>query len=133
MTLLDTHVLLWLRSGSQRVGTRTRWEVNRALQANEGAVSAISFWEVGLLREKRRIELDFEIDEWRRLLLREGLVEIPVDGQIAARAASLSGFHRDPADRLIAATAIVGRHRLVTADERILAWPGGLQCQRASD
>ena len=133
MIVIDTHVLIWLRAGSHRIGLRTRREVDRALQANEAAVSAVSFWEVALLQEKRRIELDFEVSEWRRLLLHEGLVEIPLDGQIAVRAASLEGFHRDPADRFIVATALVGGCPLISADERILAWPGGLRCQRPSD
>ena len=62
-------------------------------------------------------------DERRASLLREGLVEIPVDGAIAARAGSLRDIHGDPADRLILATACEG-HRLITADARLLDWTG---------
>ena len=126
MMLLDTHVLIWLRSGDRRLGSRARQEVERGLVANDVAASAITFWEIGLLRERGRIELDHDVGEWRRLLLREGLSEIPVDGAIAVRAAGLTGLHRDPADRLILATALQG-HRLVTADERMLDWSGRLR------
>ena len=66
-----------------------------------------------------------DIGSWRMDLLREGLIEIPVDGDIGIRANALADFHADPADRIIVATAM-GGHRLVTADERILAWAGSL-------
>ena len=62
---------------------------------------------------------------WRREQLGQGMVEIPVDGEIGVRAAAMVDFHADPADRIIVATAL-GGHRLVTADERILAWSGNL-------
>ena len=62
---------------------------------------------------------------WRRELLGQGLAEIPVDGGIGIHANALPGFHADPADRIIVATA-QGGHRLVTADDRILRWSGDL-------
>ena len=58
--------------------------------------------------------------------------EIPVNGLIAARAGLLPDMHGDPADRLIVATALEG-HQLITADERMLAWPGNLDCVRATE
>ena len=125
MILLDTHVLIWLRSGDRRLGTAARREIDRAWEVREAAASSICFWEVALLAERRRIELDFEVGEWRQLLLREGLVEIPLNGDIAIRAAKLEGLRRDPADRLIVATALEG-HRLMTADRQILDWPSSL-------
>ena len=76
--------------------------------------------------EKGRIQLPTDLDSWRRDLLRYGLVEIPVSGEIAMRAGLLPDMHGDPCDRLIVATALEG-HELVTADARILAWPGPLR------
>ncbi|MCE2525942.1 MAG: type II toxin-antitoxin system VapC family toxin [Actinomycetia bacterium] len=125
MILIDTHVLIWLRAGDARLGPICRTELDRALQESELALSAISFWEIELLRNSGRIELRLETAEWRRRLMDEGLIELPVDGETGIRAASLSGFGGDPADRLIVATALAG-HRLVTADRRILQWPGTL-------
>ncbi len=72
---------------------------------------------------KGQLALRFDLDAWRRDLLDQGLIEVPVDGGIAARAGLLADMHGDPADRLIVATALEG-HRLVTADRRILEWPG---------
>ena len=78
-----------------------------------------------MLQEKGRIDLGSDMRAWRTRLLKDGLVEIPVDGDIAIRANGLTDFHADPADRLIVATAL-GGHTLVTADERILSWSGRL-------
>ena len=78
-----------------------------------------------MLVDKGRIRLDDNIQAWRREHLEQGVVEIPVDGEIGIRATELPGFHADPADRLIVATALAG-HRLVTSDHRILGWPGRL-------
>ena len=75
--------------------------------------------------QKGTLGLRLDLDAWRRDLLEQGLVELPVDGEIAARAGLLADLHGDPADRLIVATALEG-HQLVTADRRIFDWPGPL-------
>ena len=121
--LLDTHVLLWLRLGDARLGTGARIEIDRAWKAGQVGVSAISFWEVVMLKDKGRIRFPEDVALWRREQLEQGMVEIAVDGEIGIRAVGLADFHADPADRLIVATALQG-HRLVTADQRILDWLG---------
>lgn len=78
-----------------------------------------------MLRAKNRIELAVGVGEWRKGALSRGLIEIPVDGAIGIRAGELADLPGDPADRHIVATAMDG-HRLVTADRRILDWPGPL-------
>ena len=125
MILLDTHVVLWQELGDRRLGPQTRRIIEDALQESMVAVSAITFWEVGMRVQKGQLDLGFELQVWRRTLLDEGLVELPVDGDIAVRAGLLANMHGDPADRLIVATALQG-HRLVTSDRRILDWPGHL-------
>lgn len=130
--LLDTHVLLWFRFGHARLGREARRAIEDAWRTGEAGVSAISFWEISLLLAKGRITMLQDVGAWRQRLLREGLREIPVDGATGIRATELVDFHADPADRLIVATALDG-HRLVTADRRILDWPGPLSRQRAED
>ena len=76
-----------------------------------------------MLHEKGRMRIFADIRSWRAALLDEGLIEIAIDGEIGIRANSLAIFHADPADRIIVATALEG-HQLVTADQRILDWPG---------
>ncbi len=132
LLLLDTNALLWMRIGDRRLGSSARREIERAWQSDELAVSAISFWEVGMLVDKGRINLADDVRVWRRDLLVQGMVEIPVDGETAIRSVQLTHFHADPADRLIVATALAG-HRLVTSDRRILDWPGRLNRLDATD
>ena len=125
MILLDTHVLLWYERGDRRLGAQARRVFESALQEGDVAISAISFWEVGMQIQEGRLVLSLDLDAWRRDILDQGLVEIPVDGIISARAGLLADIHGDPADRLIVSTALEG-HQLLTADERILDWPGNL-------
>ena len=100
MILLDTHVMLWLRLGERELGTRARAEIDRAWQSGEVAVSAISFWEVAMLKAKGRIKFPEDVELWRREQLAQGVVEIAVDGEIGIHAVGLADFHADPADRL---------------------------------
>ena len=129
--LLDTHAALWLRAGDARLGSVARVEIQRAWEAEAIAISAISFWEMAMLREKGRIGYPDDVSLWRREQLDQGLIEIPVDGEIGIRANGLADFHADPADRIIVATAMNG-HELVTADRRILNWHGDLRCLDAT-
>ena len=82
--------------------------------------------------EKGQLRLDTDLLSWRRRFLDTGISEVPVHGEIAARAGLLPLIHGDPADRLIVATALAG-HQLVTADRRILDWPGNLHRQDAAE
>lgn len=125
MIVLDTHVMLWLRLGDARLGPAARREIDRQWQDGEVAVSAISFWEVAMLKRKKRIVFPEDMAIWRREQLAQGVVELAVDGETGVRAANLEAFHGDPADRLIVASSLAGRS-LVTGDARILCWRGPL-------
>ncbi len=119
--LLDTHVLVWLDEASSRLGATAINQIDSAFQSGEVTISAISFWEVSMLVRKGRIRLDMDLAIWRSDFLEQGLIEIPVTGEIAVRAAGFENFHGDPADRLIAATALQCSATLLTADERLLS------------
>ncbi|MCY3591202.1 MAG: type II toxin-antitoxin system VapC family toxin [Acidobacteria bacterium] len=131
MLLLDTHVLLWMVFGNERFGAGARRAADEAVAAGNAAASAISFWEIAMLVAKRRLQIPWAAEALRRYLLDHSLNEIPVDGEIALRAGFLTDLHGDPADRIIVATAL-GGHRLVTADRRLLNWPGNIQRLRAT-
>lgn len=126
MIVLDTHVLLWMVGNHPDIGPLTRRSIEEDWTAGAVGVSAISFWEVALLQARNRVELPVPVAQWRQDLLAAGLAEWPVDGEVAISAASLAHFHRDPADRFIAATAMAQRATLVTADQAILDWPSRL-------
>ncbi len=125
MLLIDTHVLIWLRSLDHRLGANARQVIDAAWESGEVCVSAFSFWELAMLSAKGRAHLSEDVLLWRRELLGYGLLEIPVDGEIGIHANGLLDFHSDPADRIIVATAL-GGHRLLTSNARILAWNGNL-------
>ena len=122
--LLDTHALVWLVEGSARLGPESADITRKALADGGLVISAISFWEVAMLVEKKRLSISMELDTWRKSLLDAGLKEIPITGTIGIRAALLPNFHGDPADRLIVATGLVNAATLMTADQKIISWDG---------
>lgn len=131
MLLLDTHVLVWLVEGSERLGRRAARMADAALVDEELAVASISFWEIAMLAARGRIELDVPLLQWRLHVLGLGVQEVPLSGDVAMEAAVLQNFHQDPADRIIVATSISSGAVLATADDRILGWPGSLRCHDA--
>jgi PIN domain nuclease of toxin-antitoxin system len=122
MLLLDTHVLVWLAEGNQRLGSNALEKINQALADGQLGVASISFWEIAMLIEKGRLEFRIELGTWRHDLLQDGLQEIPLTGSAAIQAGQFEDFHGDPADRMIVATALVNGAILVTADKKILGW-----------
>jgi PIN domain nuclease of toxin-antitoxin system len=131
MLLLDTHALVWLVEGRKELGRRTARRTNDALARDRLAVTSISFWEVAMLADRERIAVQPSVDRWRLAVLGLGIEEIPLTGDVAIAAARLSDFYADPADRIIVATGLAERATLVTADDRILGWPGELKRQDA--
>ncbi len=127
MIILDTHALIWLDEGSSRLGKKSRGLIDEGLDNEMLVVSAISFWEIAMLIQKQRLSLLTPLSQWMRDLLQQGLQEVPVTGEIGIIAAGIPGFHGDPADRLIVATAISNSATLITADENILNWNGNIQ------
>ncbi len=122
--LIDTHVLVWLEYGSDRLGKQSRRIIDTALQKNQLVVSAISFWEVAMLVQKKRLFFETDLLVWRRDLLKNGFWEIPLSGSVAITAGQLEKLHGDPADRIIIATAVEESATLITADQKILDWQG---------
>jgi PIN domain nuclease of toxin-antitoxin system len=124
--VLDTHCLVWMDQAVERMGASARQLADEAIARSGLAVSAISFWEVALLARKGRLRLEQPLGVWRRDLLGRGVIELPLAGPSCIAAAELENFHADPADRLIVASAQEIGAILLTADEKILDWPGHL-------
>ncbi len=124
--LLDTNALIWSVEGDGRLGRRSRGIADTALGEDLLLVSAISFWEVAMLSQRRRLTLAYPAAEWRQTALRLGVREIPLTGDIGIRAVELDGLPGDPADRMITATAMAWGATFITADSRILEWTGQL-------
>jgi PIN domain nuclease of toxin-antitoxin system len=130
--LLDTHIALLLDSGDPRLRSRTctlideRWRSGGTIR-----VSAVTVWEVALLVDTGRIELDLPIEAWvTRFCERPGIEAVPLGHRAAVRSYQLHHLEqRDPADRLLIATAIDLACPLVTDDERILRFGRRHGCQ----
>ena len=120
--LLDTCALLWLANGAGLSGAALQ-----ALEEMEGqsggiAVSPISAWEVGQLASRGRIMLPMEPQSWFRNALVSGLALAPMTTDLLIESSFLPGPPlRDPADRIIAATARAHGYRLMTRDRPLLA------------
>jgi PIN domain nuclease of toxin-antitoxin system len=120
--VLDTHVAIWSAFDTASLGKKCRRILRQASADNELAISAVSFWEIALLVVKRRLRLAGSAREARRLILDAGTTELPLTGEVAILAGELDGLHGDPADRFIAATAIIHDATLLTADGTLLNW-----------
>jgi len=120
--LLDTHIALWLDSGDDRLRASTRALIDDCWQ-DGGTIllSAVTAWEIALLVDTGRIDLDIPVEAWiDRFLGRPGIEAVPLSHRAACRSYQLHHLeHRDPADRLLIATAIELACPLVTYDERI--------------
>ena len=105
--LLDTLALVWLVSGNVRLGVHARSTIHQAAANNLLLVSAITPWEIAMLVSKGRLTLDRDVDDWVETSLKlPGIRLVPLSPQIAIASTLLPGaIHKDPADRIIAATA----------------------------
>ncbi len=129
--VLDTHVLVWLLMQDTRLGTAARRLADEALTEESLLVSAMSFWEVAMLVQKGRLDVGGPVGAWRRFVLERGVEEVAVSGDVAVLSVNLEGLPSDPADRIIAATALAWRGTLLTADAWMLKWSGGLNLHDA--
>ena len=119
MILLDRYGPPWQNRDGLRLDAQTGRVIARDLQEDSAAVSAISFWEIGMRVQKGRLDLLLDLGVWHRDLLDRGLIEIPFSGGFAAHAVLLPDLHVNSADRIIVATELAG-HRLVTSDGKVL-------------
>ena len=121
MILLDTHVLAWLVAEPARLSRPAASAIRRARVSDGLAISSITVWELamlfaqGILRSHSTVESAVQ-----NILNRSGVVIMPITAEVAAIASQFSDdYPKDPADRLIGATAMAEGIALITRDERI--------------
>ncbi|NJM68350.1 MAG: type II toxin-antitoxin system VapC family toxin [Acaryochloris sp. RU_4_1] len=124
MLILDTHIWVWWNQNDPKLNTQQRNAIEVARTQGIG-ICTISLVEIARLTQRGRVILPKPIDEWFNIaLVQQGTILISITPEIAIDAASLPGnFHKDPADRLIVATARSYNCPLITADQEILAYP----------
>lgn len=120
--VLDTHVLIWLMAGDDRLSPRVRQAIENAAYGDGANVCAISLWEVSMLVAKGRLTLYRDVGAWvDDVAGHPGLSVVPLAPEVAVASTRLPGeLHRDPADRMIVATARVLGAVLITADQALL-------------
>lgn len=123
--LLDTHILLWLSTNSQRIPEATRRLL--AEPDSELIFSVASIWEVAIKTGTGRDS--FRVDpRWlRRSYLDNDYTELPILGEHAVAVAGLPPIHKDPFDRLLVAQATVEGILLLTGDALVAQYPGPIR------
>lgn len=120
LILVDTHIVLWLALEPERISKRVQAVIDEARQNGAGlAISAMTLVEIATLFGKRRFSLAMSLESFLDELERKFVV-LPISARVCARMLSLpAGYPKDPADRVIGATALVEGMGLVTADREI--------------
>ncbi len=120
MILVDTHIVLWLALEPERISKKVHAVIDEARRSGAGlGISAMTLVEISTLFGKRRFSLAMSLETFLRDV-EERFVVLPISARACARMFSLpAGYPKDPADRVIGATALVEGMSLVTADREI--------------
>jgi PIN domain nuclease of toxin-antitoxin system len=120
--LLDTHVWIWV-SLDDRNSLSTR-AIRAIKESKRKWISSISLWELAKLVERKRIGFSIPVLEWMTRSVNEQQISIAdLSPEIAVESTLLRGFHKDPADQIIVATARISGMPLLTSDQRIRNFP----------
>lgn len=119
MILVDTHAAIWLTQDRSKLSHKAQRALVAARKAGGVAIADITLHEIALLVARGRVAVSTTLDVY--LAFVESIFKVlPIDARIAARSEQFGrGYPRDPADRLIGATALVHGMALVTKDESI--------------
>lgn len=120
MLLLDTHVVVWLALEPARLSQRARAAIGESRRSGDGvAISDITLFEIATLASRGRIQLGISVENFLEEIEKRMTV-LAMTAQVCARAVTLgANYPKDPADKIIGATAIVHGATLVTADAMI--------------
>jgi PIN domain nuclease of toxin-antitoxin system len=120
LILLDTHVVIWIAQDQQRISSRAHNAITNTREGGQGLfVSSMTLLEVARLASQKRIQLTPNLEAFLREVERRFAV-LPITGRICVQAFEFpANYPKDPADRVIGATAVVEGLSLVTADQAI--------------
>jgi PIN domain nuclease of toxin-antitoxin system len=118
--LVDTHVVVWLAFDQKQISTRAKAAIDEARKNADGlAICDITLLELAALASKGRIRLDVSLESFLQEV-ESRFVVLPISGRACVRAMELPAIYpKDPADRIIGATALVEGLALLTADRAI--------------
>mgnify|MGYP001088290493 CR=1 FL=1 len=120
--LLDTHILLWAAAAPEKLSGSFRELL--ADEANQLYFSAASLWEIAIKCSLGREDFQGDVHVFRRALLDNGYLELPIDSRHAVNTCVLPAIHKDPFDRMLVSQAISEGMKLLTADAKIALYSG---------
>jgi PIN domain nuclease of toxin-antitoxin system len=122
LILLDTHVVVWLASGDPRLSRSAQVAIDEARHSVRGlAISDFTLFELSLLFRKKQFSLLTDPESFLREVERRFVI-LPITPSVALQASALpANYPKDPADRIIGATALIEDIPLLTADREIRA------------
>ena len=126
MIVVDSHAVLWWTGAVESALSETASRrLASEMDGGEIVVSTITTWEISMLVSRGRLALRGDVEAWVRDVESLSRVRfVPIDNRIAIEANRLPDeFHRDPADRIIVATARVLGAEVLTADTKIREYP----------
>lgn len=120
LILADTHIVVWLAFDQAKLSRTARTTIDRARKNSDGlAISAITLLELAALVGKSRIHLGISLESFLQEVETRFAV-LPISSRACARTTTLpAAYPKDPADRIIGATALVEGLALLTADREI--------------
>ncbi len=112
--LLDTHAWTWMLTNDPKLSAKA---LATAEQADAVRLSPISFFEVSQkIRLGKWPSMAPFVGELPVLAMGQGLLSAPLSPEVAVMAGQMDWAHRDPFDRIIAATAVLSGAVLLSAD-----------------
>jgi PIN domain nuclease of toxin-antitoxin system len=120
LILVDTNIVLWVAFDADRLSQKAKQTLDEARRTGQGlAISDMTLLELAMLASKKRIPLDVSVESFLSQVEARFSV-LPMNAQICACAFALPRMYfKDPADRIIAATALAEGLTLITADREI--------------
>jgi PIN domain nuclease of toxin-antitoxin system len=119
--LLDTCAAIWISQGEPLGEQATQALIQADTISGAVVISPITAWEIGILVARERITLSREPAGWFQEIIDAGVDLAPMPAEILIASSFLPGtLLRDPADRILAATARAMNYRLMTRDQFLL-------------
>ena len=124
MLLLDTHVWWWALNEPKKLSNKA-YKIIRENPPNQRAIASISMWEFAMMVSTGKVDIRIPCDQWLDQAINQtALAVYDLNPKVAAESCNLPGdFHKDPADRIIVATARINNLTLITKDKKITSYP----------
>jgi len=119
--VVDTHIIIWNALSPEMLSKRASKAIADASESDGMIFCEISLWEIAMLMHKGRLDVDVPYQEFIGLVLESDTYILRgITPEIAELSTGLfSASNKDPADRIIAATSIIEKASLVTADREL--------------